>query len=371
MEDKKIYEDSKYWLWLAHIKDMWSGKARKVMEYFESPEELYNAGEKLLEKVGIFSGADIYNITAAQRNGADKPEELWEKLIKKNIRFTCVSQKDYPKRLMLYADKPLWLFYKGSLPDDEEKLVGMVGARNCSRYGLAMAERISSQVSGSSVGIISGMARGIDAAAHRGALKAGARTYAVLGCGVDICYPRENIELYMNILSQGGIMSEYIPGTEPLSWQFPERNRIISMFSDTVAVIEAKKNSGSLITADYALQYGKEIFALPGRVDDELSRGCNELIKSGASLLTEGADMLYAIGRYDDFGHADEKNNCKIVLEKENEVVYSCLDLLPQNIEDIIAKTGKASFEVFEVLTQLMVKGLVVEPVKNHYARKK
>lgn len=364
-------KEKDYWLWLTYIKDMWGGKARKVMEVFETPEELYRAGEALLKKTGIFSEADIYNITAAQKNGERQLENIWKKLEAKQIKFTCIGQKDYPKRLLVYADKPLWLFYKGSLPDEDEKLVGMVGARNCSRYGASMAEQISSQVSGAAVGIISGMARGIDAAAHRGALEAGARTYAVLGCGVDICYPRENIELYMHILSQGGVMSEYIPGTEPLNWQFPERNRIISMFADAVAVIEAKRNSGSLITTDYALQYGKEVFAMPGRVGDELSRGCNELIKSGASLLTEGADMLYAIGMFDETKHINEKNNCKILLEKENEVVYSCLGLLPQNIEDIIAKTGKTSSEVFGVLMQLMVKGLVVEPVKNHYARRK
>lgn len=234
-----------------------------------------------------------------------------------------------------------------------------------------MAEKISRQLGGYGVGVISGMARGIDAAAHRGALQAGAKTYAVLGCGVDICYPRENIELYMEIVAHGSVMSEYIPGTEPLSWQFPERNRIISMLSDVVAVVEAKKNSGSLITTDYALQYGKEIYALPGRVGDELSCGCNELIKSGASLLTEGADMLYAMGIFDNLEENNEKNNCKIILEKENEVVYSCLRLEPQVIEEIVPQTGMTSTKVYEVLMQLMLDGYVIEPVRNHYAKKK
>lgn len=362
------FENDKYWLWFTHIKEMWSGKARRVLERFESPEELYHAKQQELEKVGIFTEADIYNIMAARNMDMEK---LWESLIKKNIRFTHIGQKDYPERLLLYSDKPLWLFYKGTLPYDDEKLVGIVGARNCSQYGRTMAENISRQLGGYSVSVISGMARGIDAAAHRGALKAGAKTYAVLGCGVDVCYPRENIELYMQILDNGGVMSEYIPGAEPLSWQFPERNRIISMFADSVAVVEAKKNSGSLITTDYALQYGKEIFSLPGRVGDELSRGCNELIKAGASLLTEGEDMLYAMGISVNLKSGKEKNNCEIVLEKENEVVYSCLGLLPMNIDDIIKITGKTSSEVFGILMQLMMKGLVIEPVKNHYAIRK
>lgn len=362
------FEKDKYWLWMTHVKEMWSGKARKVLNSFDSPEELYMAKQQELEKTGIFTDADIYNIMAAKQMDM---ENVWHNLSKKNIRFTHVGHSEYPEKLLLYGDKPLWLFYKGTLPGNEEKLAGMVGARNCSRYGVAMAEKISRQLGGYGVGVISGMARGIDAAAHRGALQAGAKTYAVLGCGVDICYPRENIELYMEIVAHGSVMSEYIPGTEPLSWQFPERNRIISMLSDVLAVVEAKKNSGSLITTDYALQYGKEIYALPGRVGDELSCGCNELIKSGASLLTEGADMLYAMGIFDNLEENNEKNNCKIILEKENEVVYSCLDLLPKNIDDIIKKTGKTSSEVFGILTQLMMKGFVVEPVKNHYARRK
>ena len=143
------------------------------------------------------------------------------------------------------------------------------------------------------------------------------------------------------------------------------------MLSDAVAVLEAKRKSGSLITTDYALKYGKEIFALPGRVTDTLSEGCNDLIKSGASILTEAEDMLFATGVYFDDKDIQKNKNKKIILEKENEVVYSCLDLLPQSIEEIIDKTGMNSSEVYEVLMNLVMDGLVIEPVRNHYARKK
>ena len=362
-----VYDDMSYWLWMCHIKDFWGGKARKVMEYIKSPRELFELNELGLKKIGILGENDIYNIMTAKKMDIDK---LWNSLDKKQIKFVCIDSLNYPRRLLDYKDKPLWLFYKGSLPDDDEKLIGMVGARNCSRYGAAMAERLSEEVGNYKVGIVSGMARGIDCAAHRGAINAGAKTYAVLGCGVDICYPQDNIELYMKIIANGGIMSEYIPGKQPVAWQFPERNRIISMLSDVIAVMEAKRNSGSLITTDYALQYGKEVFALPGRVDDLLSEGCNELIRSGASVLLEGEDMLYSVGLFDELYKAKE-NKYKILLEKENEVVYSCLGLLPKNIDDIINKTGKTSSEVFDALMHLMIKGLVVEPVRNHYARKK
>ena len=289
---------------------------------------------------------------------------------RQGIKFIIENDKEYIDKLRIYEDKPLWLYYKGQLPYEDEKLVGIVGARNCSGYGKSMAENIASKLSMYSIGVVSGLARGIDEAAHRGAIEGRGRTYAVLGCGVDICYPRENINTYMDIINNGGIMSEYPPGCQPIAWQFPYRNRIISMLSDTVAVIEAKRKSGTLITTDYALKYGKEVFALPGRVTDALSEGCNELIKSGASVLTEAEDMLFATGVYFDSKDKKKSKKKKILLEKENEVVYSCLDLLPQSIEEIINKTGMNSSRIYEILMSLMMDDLVIEPARNHYARK-
>ena len=362
------YEEQKYWLWLSYIPMMWYEKANKYMKVFDNPKELYNAKLETLEKVGIFSGEDIYNIVSSKKN--INIEEKWNEMVKKGIRFATVEDEDYIEKLRIYEDKPLWLFFKGNLPKVDDKLVGMVGARTCSRYGQTMAENIASKLAFYSIGVVSGLARGIDVAAHRGALMGRGKTYAVLGCGVDICYPRENISTYMEIIENGAIISEYPPGCEPMAWQFPYRNRIISMLSDSVAVLEAKRKSGSLITTDYALKYGKEIFALPGRVSDTLSEGCNDLIKSGASMLTEAEDMLFSTGVYFENQDKRKSKKKKILLEKENEVVYSCLDLLPQGIEEIIDKTGMNSSEVYEVLMNLIMDGLVIEPVRNHYARK-
>lgn len=358
------FEKDKYWIWLSYVPKMWYQKAMKVMTVFDTPEELYKADEKKLEKSGIFTREDIYNIV----NSRDKicMEDKWNELAKKNVRFTHIHDTEYPERLIVYEDKPLWLYYKGKMPEKNEKLSGMVGARNCSNYGRSMAETVAGKLSRYSVGIISGMARGIDAAAHLGAIKAGGKTYAVLGCGVDICYPRENIDIYMQIIENGAVISEYPPGTQPLAWQFPERNRIISMFAENVAIMEARLKSGSLITTDYALKYGKEVFALPGRVGDVFSEGCNELIKSGASLLTDADDMVFSTGIYME-KISVEKN---IILEKENEVVYSCLDLLPQSIEELVEKTGMTSMKVYEVMMKLVLEGLVLEPVRNHFAKK-
>ena len=362
------YEEQKFWMWLSYVPEMWYEKAKKWMKIFGSPEEIYKANEESLSKTGIFSEKDIYNIVYSKTH--INIEEKWNYMIGHGIKFVTIDDDGYIDKLRMYEDKPLWLYYKGTLPKEDEKLVGMVGARNCSGYGRSMAENIASKLSIYSIGIVSGLARGIDVAAHRGAIEGRGKTYAVLGCGVDICYPRENINTYMEIIVNGGVMSEYPPGCQPISWQFPYRNRIISMLSDSVAVIEAKRKSGSLITTDYALKYGKEVFALPGRVTDTLSEGCNDLIKSGASVLTEAEDMLYGMGVYLDSKDKRKNKNKKIMLEKENEVVYSCLDLLPQSLEEIIDKTGMNSSKVYEVLMSLIMDDLVIEPARNHYSRK-
>ncbi len=362
------YDKQKYWMWFSYIPEMWYDKANKWLKLFGTPRDIYETKEENLRKTGIFSEKDIYNIVYSKEH--INIEDKWNYMIKHGIKLVTIDDDEYIDKLRIYDDKPLWLYYKGELPSEEDKLVGMVGARNCSQYGKSMAENIASKLALYSIGIVSGMARGVDVAAHRGAVDGRGKTYAILGCGVDICYPRENINTYMDIIQNGGIISEYPPGCQPIAWQFPYRNRIISMLSDSVAVIEAKRKSGSLITTDYALKYGKEVFALPGRVTDVLSEGCNDLIKSGASILTEAEDMLYATGVYFDEKDRQKNKNKKIVLEKENEVVYSCLDLLPQSLEEIIDKTGMSSSKVYEVLISLIMDDLVVEPARNHYIRK-
>lgn len=362
------YEIDKYWLWMTCIDKMWHEKAKKVLKVFDNPRTLYMASMKELEKSGIFSEEEIYNIVDSREKTS--LEDRWSNLEKKGIKLATVDNSQYLQKLQVYDENPLWLYYKGKLPSIDKKLVGIVGARACSQYGKSMAEALAEELSSYSVGTVSGLAKGIDGAAHKGSLKGGGETYAVMGCGVDICYPRENIDIYMRILENGGIISEYPPGTNPIAYQFPARNRIISMMSDTIAVMEARRKSGSLITTDYALKYGKEVFALPGRVSDALSEGCNDLIKSGASVLTDCTDMVFSTGIYIEEINMSKNKKINIVLEKENDLVYSCLDLLPQNIEGIIQKTGLTAPKVYEIMMQLMMKGLVIEPVRNHYAKR-
>ena len=190
--------------------------------------------------------------------------------------------KAYPERMRPYPDMPAGIYTKGRLPFEGVPSAAIVGARACSVYGRVQARRYARELAAAGVQIISGLATGVDAAAHEGALEGGGVTFAVLGCGVDICYPKENYPLMRRMLEHGGgILSEFEPGEEPAAWHFPQRNRIISALADLVLVVEARKRSGSLITADYALEQGKSVYALPGRVNDPLSEGCNRLIAQG------------------------------------------------------------------------------------------
>lgn len=288
---------------------------------------------------------------------------------KGTIRCCMKLEKQYPERLKGYENMPGCLYIKGRLPAENKKTVAIVGARVCSRYGAYQAHEFAKKLAGRGVQIISGLARGIDSCAHRGALEGSGETFAVLGCGVDICYPRQHENLCQQILAQGGgLLSEFPMGTPPYAGNFPRRNRIISGLADLVLVIEAKKKSGSLITANYALEQGKLVYALPGRVGDALSEGCNQLIADGAGLADSVETILEELhifpGKNEDF-----PQNSKIRLARQEEMVYSCLDLQPKNIEEIVQEVSLDTGKIAESLLKLELDGLVTEPVKNYYAR--
>ena len=278
------------------------------------------------------------------------------------------SDPEYPNRLKEIKSPPKELYIKGRLPDEKALSVAIVGARECSPYGRRMAQEIGAELARAGIQIISGMARGIDGAAQGGALSAGGATFAVLGCGVDVCYPSEHRKLYESLQKEGGILSELPPESPPLPQHFPARNRIISGLSDVVLVIEAREKSGSLITADLALEQGKDVYALPGPVNSNLSRGCNGLIKQGAGIVVSIEDFMEEL-HISYSGKMEKIEENKILLESAEKLVYTCLDLYPKNLGTLVGETDLTIPELLNVLFRLELKGYIQEISKNYYVK--
>lgn len=363
-------EEKDYWLWICNIKDVWHGSIGKILEEFSSPEELFRSKRediiKRFEHINIKNKKLVDNILSSinEENVLIKKE----KLKKKNINFIYVNEENYPEKFKKMADKPYGFYYKGNIEKINNMTVAIIGARNCTAYGRDMAGKISFELAVNGINVVSGLARGIDSAGHWGCIEAGGVTYAVLGCGVDVCYPRENIELYENVIVSGAIISDYQMGTPPVSWQFPLRNRLISALADKVVVVEAREKSGSLITVNYALEQGKDVYAVPGRVGDALSKGCNRLIRDGAGIAESANDILDDIKFKINKNENIIKNNYS--LEKDLEMLYSCVDLFPKSIEQLSDETGMDSVKIVQSLIELQMRNLVEEPAKNYYIRK-
>ena len=291
----------------------------------------------------------------------EKPEE-------KILRISSKSA-EYPEKLNNYPKMPEILFVKGRLPDRKKPSIAIVGARACSTYGRIQAFRYAKVLSSAGVQIISGMAYGIDAEAHKGALEGGTATYAVLAGGVDICYPAGNKALYERILREGGgIISEQLPGMRARNYFFPARNRIISGLADMVLIVEAREKSGSLITAQWALDQGKTVYAIPGPVNEELSIGCHKLIYDGAGIAYSPEILLRELGmNYENKVKSDSKND--LGLASDLKLVYSCLDLRPKSTDFLIQKTGLPPRQIGSLLLELKLSGLIREIGRHYYIK--
>ena len=290
------------------------------------------------------------------------------KELPEGIRYIRKEDKAFPEKLLELHDCPKGIYVRGNLPDPSKKSVAIVGARMCSAYGRATASYFARVLAAHDIQIISGLALGVDGAAHEGALMAKGKTFAVMAGGCDIIYPRSHVGLYENIRTTGGIISEEPCGYPPIAKMFPKRNRIISILADIVLVVEARKKSGSLITADFAAEQGRDIFAVPGRLEDELSRGCNELIEQGAGIAISPERMLEIMGE-----NPEKSDNSKIfmqnVLAREENIVYSCLSLQPQSLEKLCSDTKLPIQYVTEAVMLLQLKGLAKEIGRNRYVK--
>lgn len=353
-----------YEYWLQRITPLSGRKKVRLHRHCASGEAIYYIEEAQLQKLTFLTEQDIQSILKAQKEKDIAYQ--YQELEKKNIRFVPWNSPQYPGKLAVISDPPYALYVKGQLPDAHRYAAAIVGARRCTPYGESNALDYGKNLAAAGIQIISGLAYGIDGSGHRGALLGKGTTFAVLGCGVDICYPRENIGLYADILNQGGVLSEYPPGVPPLAAHFPQRNRIISALADITLVIEAKYQSGSLITADMALEQGKDVFALPGPVNSSFSQGCNQLIKQGAGVLLSPELLLEELN-FEIKKFYKKSNKNKKMLESPENMVYSRLCLNPKSIHDLVAETSLPANKVVEYLVSLELQGYIREISKNHY----
>lgn len=303
-----------------------------LLDYFGSCNDIYDAKESdfksLLTKKQLESFLSL-------RDSFDLQREL-DQLSHERITFYPYTLSSYPEKLKLIPDPPFGIYCIGSLPDPKKPAVSIIGARTSSEYGKYAAKLFGEGLADHGVAVISGMARGIDGISQAAALNAGGVSYGVLGSGVDVCYPKENIQLYNALKTRGGVISEYLPGTQPKPNFFPPRNRIISGLSDVVLVIEARQKSGTLITVDMALEQGRDVFALPGRICDNLSYGCNSLIHQGAAIATCPEDIVEFLRRTvsPDIKNSGDKKKLSTFIELSDaqKAVYDALDVYPKSI---------------------------------------
>lgn len=367
-------QDKAYMHWLYQAAGMGNrGMLRRLVQ-IGTPQEIYGwASRKLLED----KLSDRYKKKARQITehaaGYDVAAE-YERLTARGISFVTAGEAGYPKRLAAIPDAPWAIYYVGKLPDDQEPAVAIIGARNCTEYGRSMAAQFGAALAQAGVQIISGMARGIDGIGQQAALDAGGYSLAVLGCGVDICYPDENRQLYAQLTAAGGICSEYPPGTAPRALLFPPRNRIISGLCDGVLVIEAKERSGTLITVDMALEQGREVYALPGRATDPLSQGCNRLIRQGAALVTSPQELLREL-RPEYAGQCDLTKQDILLPEGERGKLLQLLDYQPKSMEQLQCEYARAYGRVITIpelcmeLLRLCAEGYAGQAGGSYYAR--
>ena len=298
-----------YWLMCAPIGD--SAKSRLLLR-FGRPSGVFEASEKALLDSNLSIGKKERWIAYIKERQEENVKREYEELQIKGILFYPEYHPHYPAKLLSIPARPFGIFVKGKLPDVRQRSLAIVGARDCSEYGQYVARHFAEKMAQNGVAVISGLARGIDGIAQRAAMEAGGESFGVLGSGADICYPKSNEKLYRMCMERGGILSTYLPGTPPTPNLFPPRNRIISGLSDGILIIEAREKSGTIITADLALEQGKDVFVIPGRVTDRLSDGCNSLIRQGASLIQSPEQLLEELhigyGKVPVTGYEEEEN---------------------------------------------------------------
>jgi len=404
-----------YWVWFAQNPNISGLQKRQLLEHFSDPEELYFAREETLPEEKEAALPLLQKLTDRDLTQA---QQIVKDCAKKKIRLLTYRDDAYPRRLRNIDDAPMVLYYRGTLPElDTVPVIGIVGTRKATAYGLTAAKRISSQIAACGALVLSGGAFGIDTAAMQGALNSGCPTVGVLGCGVDVVYPRSNTALFEKVLESGCLISEYPPGTQPLKWHFPQRNRIISGICNGVLVVEAPQRSGALITARLAFEQGRDVFVVPGNIDNPSSEGSNALLQERASAVFSGWDVVReytaqypgnlrrqepvpcqdapeppkndvkspsshtkstknekmqkkAIDKAEPSPYSGIKDTLSALGETER-AIAQCLTEEPRPVDEIVALTGFTTGRVLSTLTMLALKGVAVNHPGNRVSLKK
>lgn len=371
--------ENEYAHWLFNVPGLGNKSIDKLLCGGWKCGELFEIDSKELK--GILTAKQIKNFEESRRIWNFEAEK--EKLKAADIRFIPRIDKNFPEKLKTIPDPPFAIYVKGKLPDPAKPSVAIIGARMCSEYGRYMARQFGRGLAMAGVQVISGLAMGVDGVSQKAALLSGGKSFGILGSGVDICYPEENREIYNMLIDNGGLISELPPGTMPKACFFPMRNRIISGLADVVLVIEAREKSGTQITVDTALEQGRDVLAVPGRVTDRLSDGCNLLISQGAGVALDVQDVLERLHRskasppltvnkkvgIDEIPYIvpePEESLLEPAEEKIEDQILSILDIIPVSASFIMEELYKAGREVsipelMRILMDMSYNGLIVQ----------
>lgn len=354
---------TRYWLALNFVSDVGNVTFKNLINAFDSPRNVFQVSINALTKVPRVS--EKIAIQIKEFNDWSKIDRELELADKSNVSIITSSDTLYPKNLLNIYDYPPLLYVKGNLTEDDVN-IAVVGSRVASTYGKFITERLCRELAMKGVTVVSGMARGIDSAAHRGALTGKGRTIAVLGSGIDVIYPQENRKLYEKISANGAVITEFPFSTEPAGPNFPSRNRIISGISLGVVVAEANEKSGSLITARSALEQGRDVFAIPGSIDAPGSRGTHKLIKEGAKLCENVYDILEEILPQIDVASSREEPEKDVdagidtsLLTNPEATVLKKIGKKPVHIDSLISNTGYSAGNLLTILLTLELNGYI------------
>lgn len=366
-------DDLQDWLTLHFTPGLGPAGLKQLIDYFGGPRQILDAEYGDIVTVPGVRKAAATKICSKQ--AIEKAKKELERTEKANISIITLNDPDYPAILRNIHDPPFLLYVKGDPKALDCAGIGVVGSRAATEYGKHVSKNLAARLAQKGLTVISGLALGIDTAAHKGALAAGGKTVGILGCGIDVVYPRQNIRLFREVSESGAIATEYPMGTRPEGYHFPARNRIISGLSLGVAVVEAARKSGSLITAQLALDQGRDVFAVPGRVDSSKSEGAHRLLQDGAKLVLSVDDIIEELnpgllGKY--FKPAENGSDSKKKfqgLDAEANRIYSFLDVYPKSIDEIIRGTGLTAQKVSELLLTMELKGMVAALPGKQYQK--